>query len=192
MTSSSHYATLGVEQDASQDEIKTAFKRLSLANHPDKHRDNIEAATAKQTEINHAYEVLRTEKHRAQYDATLTKNNADEEGEDEEGYEDGGEEDYGDYDDDDEEEESDADDYPEDYSAAEAEYLESVRELRVAEERHHLAGKNDRDAHKDYDAAEKKFNAARAKFQAVREMFDQESRERYEAFMAAEKEKNDA
>ncbi|KAI0155229.1 DnaJ domain-containing protein [Xylariaceae sp. FL1272] len=188
MASPSHYATLGVAQDASQDEIKKAFKRLSLANHPDKHPENIEGATAKQAEINHAYDILRAEKRRAQYDATLAKTDADKEDEDEEGYENDVEEDYADYDDDEEESESDDDDYSEAYSAAEAEYLESVRELRVTEEKYHGSGKNDRAAHKDYDAAEKKFKAARAKFQEARETFDQEYQERYEASVAAGRE----
>lgn len=62
-----YYKTLGVEKDASQDEIKTAFRKAAKKYHPDLHPDDKEAQN-KFTEVNEAYEVLGDEKKRKQYD----------------------------------------------------------------------------------------------------------------------------
>eukprot|EP00164_Ancoracysta_twista_P012544 GFYU01019726.1.p1 GENE.GFYU01019726.1~~GFYU01019726.1.p1 ORF type:complete len:355 (+),score=103.93 GFYU01019726.1:38-1102(+) len=61
------YKTLGVDRRATQSEIKKAYRRLSLQNHPDK---NIDDPTAEErfVEIATAYEVLSDENMRARYD----------------------------------------------------------------------------------------------------------------------------
>jgi len=58
-----YYEILGVPRDASQEEIKKAFRRLAHKYHPDKGGDE-----KKFKEINEAYQVLSDEKKRAQYD----------------------------------------------------------------------------------------------------------------------------
>jgi molecular chaperone DnaJ len=52
-----YYKTLGVSKDASDEEIKKAYRRLALQYHPDRNPDNKEAE-ARIREINAAYEVL--------------------------------------------------------------------------------------------------------------------------------------
>jgi DnaJ-class molecular chaperone len=58
-----HYATLGVAKNASQDEIKKAFRRLASQHHPDKGGD-----TAKFQQIQAAYDTLGDADKRAAYD----------------------------------------------------------------------------------------------------------------------------
>ncbi len=62
-----YYATLEVAKDASQDEIKKAFRRLARDNHPDSHPDDA-AAEARFKEANEAYETLRDPETRKEYD----------------------------------------------------------------------------------------------------------------------------
>jgi DnaJ-class molecular chaperone len=59
-----YYKILGVNKDASEDEIKKAFRRLAHAHHPDKKGGD----EAKFKEVNEAYSVLSDKKKRAQYD----------------------------------------------------------------------------------------------------------------------------
>ncbi len=59
-----YYKILGVEKNASQDEIKKAFRKLAHQYHPDKEGGNEERFK----EINEAYQVLGDPKKRAQYD----------------------------------------------------------------------------------------------------------------------------
>lgn len=56
------YNTLGVSKDASQDEIRKAYKKLAVQNHPDKGGDE-----SKFKEISAAYEILSDEQKRNQY-----------------------------------------------------------------------------------------------------------------------------
>lgn len=58
------YSILGVSKNASQDEIKKAFRKLAQQHHPDKPGGD----EAKFKEINEAYSVLGDQKKRAQYD----------------------------------------------------------------------------------------------------------------------------
>ncbi|MGX3010711.1 DnaJ C-terminal domain-containing protein [Helicobacter sp. 23-1044] len=60
------YTTLGVAQNASQDEIKKAYRKLARQYHPDINK--AKDAEEKFKEINAAYEILSDEKKRAQYD----------------------------------------------------------------------------------------------------------------------------
>jgi molecular chaperone DnaJ len=61
------YEVLGVKKDASEEEIKKAFRQQAKKYHPDVNKDNKEAE-AKFKEINEAYEVLSDKDKRAKYD----------------------------------------------------------------------------------------------------------------------------
>ena len=63
-----YYAVLGVSKDASQEEIKQAFRKLAVHYHPDKNPGD-ETATAKFQEVNEANEVLSNQDKRAKYDS---------------------------------------------------------------------------------------------------------------------------
>lgn len=60
------YSVLGVSKSASQQEIKTSYRKLALKWHPDKNKSS--DAEAKFKEINKAYEVLSDPKKREMYD----------------------------------------------------------------------------------------------------------------------------
>lgn len=62
-----YYSILGVERNASGDEVKKAYRKLAMKFHPDRNPDNKDAEE-KFKEINAAYEVLSDEKKRRQYD----------------------------------------------------------------------------------------------------------------------------
>ena len=62
-----YYDTLGVKKDASEKEIKQAFRRLAKQYHPDANPNNPQAE-ARFKEINEAYEVLSDPQKRAEYD----------------------------------------------------------------------------------------------------------------------------
>ena len=62
----SHYQTLGVSNTASNDEIKKAYRGLSLKYHPD--RNNTPEATEKIRKVNEAYETLGDSNKRKEYD----------------------------------------------------------------------------------------------------------------------------
>ena len=66
MSLPNHYQTLSVSEDASESEIKKAYRGLSLKYHPDKN-SSAEAQT-KMHEINDAYSVLGDKEKRTQYD----------------------------------------------------------------------------------------------------------------------------
>lgn len=61
------YEILGVDKNASQDELKKAYRKLAMKYHPDQNKDNPDAET-KFKEVNHAYDVLKDEQKRAAYD----------------------------------------------------------------------------------------------------------------------------
>lgn len=64
------YYILGVSRQASQTEIKTAFKKLALTYHPDKNVGN-HAAEERFKEINGAYQILTNPTRKAEYDQLL-------------------------------------------------------------------------------------------------------------------------
>jgi len=59
-----YYSILGISKNASQDEIKKAYKKLAMKFHPDRGGD-----TQKFQEISQAYDTLGDQHRRAQYDA---------------------------------------------------------------------------------------------------------------------------
>jgi molecular chaperone DnaJ len=63
------YKTLGVGKDASQDEIKKAYRKLARANHPDSKPGN-KAAEERFKAIAEAYDVVGDPEKRKQYDET--------------------------------------------------------------------------------------------------------------------------
>ncbi|MFQ6332516.1 molecular chaperone DnaJ [Methylophilus sp. 3sh_L] len=62
-----YYEVLGVNRDASDEEIKKAFKKLAMKFHPDRNPDNPKAEESFK-EAKEAYEVLSDEQKRAAYD----------------------------------------------------------------------------------------------------------------------------
>ena len=59
---------MGVKRDASDQEIKKAFKKLAIKYHPDKNQDDPEGAKEKFQKIANAYETLSDEEKRRIYD----------------------------------------------------------------------------------------------------------------------------
>lgn len=68
-----YYAILGVEKDASPEDLKKAYRKLAVQFHPDKNKDS--GAEDKFKEINEAYEVLSDKDKKSQYDQFGSVNN---------------------------------------------------------------------------------------------------------------------
>jgi len=62
------YAVLGVHRDDTPQQIKQAYRKLSLKWHPDRHQTSKDRAQEKFIEIGEAYQVLTDEKKRKLYD----------------------------------------------------------------------------------------------------------------------------
>jgi len=65
-----HYKTLGIENNCSENEIKQAYRALSFKYHPDRNKDS--DASDKMQKINEAYEILSDKQKRKQYDMELS------------------------------------------------------------------------------------------------------------------------
>ena len=63
-----YYKILGVEKDATEEQIRKAYKKLAIKWHPDKNPDNRKQAEEKFKEIGEAYSVLSDPKKRRDYD----------------------------------------------------------------------------------------------------------------------------
>lgn len=68
MAKRDYYEVLGVKKNATDDELKKAFRTLAKKYHPDANPDNKKEAESKFKEINEAYEVLSDKQKRAMYD----------------------------------------------------------------------------------------------------------------------------
>ncbi|KAL1800290.1 hypothetical protein ACET3X_000632 [Alternaria dauci] len=65
----SYYELLGVERNATPDELKRAYRKKALELHPDRNYGDVERTTALFAEVRSAYEVLSDDQERAWYDA---------------------------------------------------------------------------------------------------------------------------
>ncbi len=67
MAKKDYYDVLGVAKNASDEELKAAYRKQAMASHPDRNRDNPKAEQEFK-EVNEAYDVLRDKQKRAAYD----------------------------------------------------------------------------------------------------------------------------
>ncbi len=67
MAKEDYYKTLGIDQNASQDDVKKAYRKMAMKYHPDRNADNPEAEK-RFKEVNEANDVLFDEEKRAAYD----------------------------------------------------------------------------------------------------------------------------
>src|ERR1700687_1540256 len=67
MTKRDYYTTLGVNRDASDADIKKAYRKLAMKHHPDRNPDD-KGSEDKFKEAKEAYEVLTDTRKRAAYD----------------------------------------------------------------------------------------------------------------------------
>lgn len=63
-----YYSVLGVGKNASADDLKSAYRKLAMKWHPDKHPTDKKIAEEKFKEINEAYQVLSNPQKKAAYD----------------------------------------------------------------------------------------------------------------------------
>lgn len=63
-----YYQLLHIEQTATTDEIRKAYRKLALKHHPDKNPDNVEQANKIFHKLQEAYEILSDDTERAWYD----------------------------------------------------------------------------------------------------------------------------
>jgi DnaJ-class molecular chaperone len=71
-----YYKILGINKKSSKEEIKQAYRKLQLNNHPDKNNNSLSSIETTQ-KINEAYSVLSDEKKKKEYDL-LNKHNSQE------------------------------------------------------------------------------------------------------------------
>ena len=64
------YTRLGVSPDSTTEEIRRAYRRGALREHPDRNRGNVREAEERFKKLNQAYEILSDEQKRRAYDAS--------------------------------------------------------------------------------------------------------------------------
>ena len=62
------YEVLGIKREADQKDVRSAYRKLAFEYHPDRNKDNLDAA-AKMKEINESYAVISDPEKRRKYDA---------------------------------------------------------------------------------------------------------------------------
>ena len=67
MAKEDYYKTLSIDQNASKEDIKSAYRKMAMKYHPDRNADNPEAEK-RFKEVNEANDVLFDEEKRAAYD----------------------------------------------------------------------------------------------------------------------------
>ena len=67
MSKRDYYEVLGISKNASLEDVKKAYRKKAIENHPDKHKGD-PGAEEKFKEINEAYSVLSNKQKRATYD----------------------------------------------------------------------------------------------------------------------------
>ncbi|NXC79098.1 DNJB8 protein, partial [Cercotrichas coryphoeus] len=75
-----YYKVLGLQEDASQDDIKKSYHKLALKWHPDKNPKNKEEAEKRFKEIVEAYEILSNPQKRSLYDKSVEESRSRREG----------------------------------------------------------------------------------------------------------------
>ncbi len=68
MAKRDYYEVLGVSKNASEADLKKAYRRLAMKHHPDRNQDNPSQAEARFKEAKEAYDVLSDSNLRARYD----------------------------------------------------------------------------------------------------------------------------
>jgi curved DNA-binding protein CbpA len=69
-----HYDTLGIERDATEEQVRAAFRRLTLKHHPDRYSGNKRAAAEERFQsITEAFNVLSHPSSRDKYDIEISK-----------------------------------------------------------------------------------------------------------------------
>ena len=67
MNTSDPYTTLGVTRNASEKDIKSAYRKLAKELHPDRNKDNPQASE-RFSKVTNAYDLLSDKDKRAQFD----------------------------------------------------------------------------------------------------------------------------
>ncbi len=67
MAKKDYYNILGIQKNATSEEIKKAFRKLAMQHHPDRNSGD-KSAEVKFKELNEAYEILKDDQKRAAYD----------------------------------------------------------------------------------------------------------------------------
>lgn len=67
------YETLGVDEHATEDEIKRAYRKAAMRCHPDRNAGHEDAARARFQEVKEAYAILSDPAQREVYDRTFAE-----------------------------------------------------------------------------------------------------------------------
>ncbi|MDR2128210.1 MAG: molecular chaperone DnaJ [Burkholderiaceae bacterium] len=68
MANRDYYEVLGIPRNATEDEIKKAYRKLAMKYHPDRNQNDVQTAEQKFKEIKVAYEILSDPQKKAAYD----------------------------------------------------------------------------------------------------------------------------